>query len=216
MNSTSSHRQPFLSGTSLVGAQGFAIAFAALGMIFRVLTYNITDPNINLALGTVLYAAAGALGAAYLATTMNWRGHTMLFTLAGILGCGGGYLITTFLFTSRLQPDITFRTTLEATYIGQAAVIGALLGLFLGIVIGNPRGVLLLILGGAIGFGIGYLMQTSLNDLLAEPLGDFVGRFTDSDSINLIVASLLWGLGSGLCGLIGEGRARLHPRLELK
>ncbi len=195
----------FLSGASLVGAQGFAVAFATLGMISRVVTYNFPDENLNLALATIAYGAAGALGAAYLASMMGWKAQTLLFALGGILGCGGGYLLTTILLTSHVQPDVTFRTTVEAIYILQHAIIGTLLGLFLGIVIGRPRELILLILAGAVGFGIGFLMQTSLNDLLAEPLADFVGRFTDSDAIHLIAASLLWGVGSGLCGLMGGG-----------
>ena len=63
----------------------------------------------------------------------------------------------------------------------------------------------LLVLAGALGFGVGYLMQASLNDLFAEPLSELVARFTESDAFNLIIASLLWGLGSGLCGLLGGG-----------
>lgn len=195
----------FLTGASLAGAQGFAVAFAAMGMLSRVLTYNVADPNLTLALGTLLYGAAGALGAAYLASTMQWRSMVLLFALAGILGCGGGYLVTSYFITSRVQPDIEFRTAIEAAYIAQHVVIGALLGLFLGIAMGKPRRIVLLVLAGAIGFGVGFLMQTSLNDLLAEPLGDFIGRFTDGETINLIAASLLWGLGSGLCGLLGGG-----------
>ncbi len=195
----------FLAGASLVGAQGFAIAFAAMGLIARVLTYNVTDPNLNLALGTILYGTAGALGAAYLAANMEWRQLVLLFTLGGILGCGGGYLLTFFFLTSRLQPDTEIRTAVEAIYIVQHAIIGAALGLFLGIAVGSPRRLLLLITAGAIGFGVGFLMQTSLNDLLAEPLGEFVAGFSDSEAVNLIAASFLWGLGSALCGLLGGG-----------
>jgi hypothetical protein len=201
--STGNHRRVFLAGASAVGAQGFAIAFAAMGLLTRVLTLNVTDSNLILALGTLLYATAGALGAAYLASTMQWRGLTLLFALSGILGCGGGYLLTSLLFTSHLQPEISFRTAIEAAYIVQHMIIGALLGLFLGIAMWNPRRLVLLVLLGALGFGLGYLMQTSLNDLLAEALSDFVARFTDSQAINLIAASLLWGAGSALCGLLG-------------
>lgn len=199
----SSRTRSFLMGASLAGAQGFALAFAALGLLTRVLTYNVTDPNLILALGTILYSVAGALGAGSLASTVGWRAHTLLFALAGILGCGGGFLITTLLLTSRVQPDISFRTSIEAVYIAQSTIIGALLGLFLGIVVWSPRRLVLLVIAGALGFGIGFLMQTSLNDLLADPLAEFVGRFTQSDAINLIVASLLWGVGSGLGGLLG-------------
>jgi hypothetical protein len=195
----------FLSGASLAGAQGFAISFAAMGMISRVLTYNATDPNLNLALNTLLYSAAGALGAAYLAATMEWKGLTLLFALSGILGCGGGYLLTTLLLTSRVNPETTVRTSVEAVFILQHAIIGALLGLFLGIAAWSPRRFAVLIVAGALGFGVGFLMQTSLNDLLAEPLSDLVGRFTDSETFNLIAASLLWGAGSALCGLLGGG-----------
>jgi hypothetical protein len=195
----------FLAGASLAGAQGFAIAFAAMGLLMRVVTLNVTDASMNLALGTMLYGAAGALGAAYLASTMQWRTLTVLFALGGILGCGGGYLITGLLLTSRVQPEISNRTMVEAVYISQHAIIGALLGLFLGIALWDPKKLALLVLAGALGFGIGYLMQASLNDLLAEPLSDLVGRFTQSDAINLIAASLLWGLGSAVGGLLGGG-----------
>lgn len=195
----------FLAGASLAGAQGFAVAFAAMGLLTRILTINVTDPNITLALGTILYGAAGALGAAYLASTLQWKSFTLLFALGGILGCGGGYLVTTLLLTSRVQPEIANRTIVEAAAIAQHAIIGALLGLFLGIAIWNPKKLLLLMLAGAIGFGIGYLMQASLNDLLADPLAELVGRVTQSDAINLIIASLLWGVGSTLCGLLGGG-----------
>lgn len=193
----------FLAGASLAGAQGFAIAFAAMGLLSRVLTINVTDANLNVALGTILYGAAGALGAAYLASSMQWKNFVVLFALAGILGCGGGFLLTTLLVMSRVQPEITIRTTVEAAFIVQHAIIGALLGLFIGIALWDPKKLLLLVVAGAIGFGIGYLMQASVNDLLADPLSEFVARFTDSDPINLIMASLLWGLGSGLCGLMG-------------
>lgn len=195
----------FLAGASLVGAQGFAIAFAAMGLLSRILTINVVDPNLNLALGTILYGAAGALGAAYLASTLQWKAFTLLFALGGILGCGGGYLATTVLLTSRVHPEISNRTLVEAVYIGQHAIIGAMLGFFLGIAIWDPKRMALLIVAGAVGFGIGYLMQASLNDLLAEPLGDLVARFTNSDAVNLIAASLLWGLGSALLGLLGGG-----------
>jgi len=195
----------FLAGASLAGAQGFAIAFAAMGLLSRVLTLNVTDTNMTLALGTILYGAAGALGAAYLASTMEWKPYILLFALAGILGCGGGYLATSLLLISRVEPEISNRTLVEATYIAQHVIIGALLGLFIGIALWDPKKLLLLIVAGAIGFGIGYLMQASLNDLLAEPLSDLVARFTNSDAVNLIIASLLWGLGSGLCGLLGGG-----------
>lgn len=195
----------FLAGASLAGAQGFAIAFAAMGLLSRVLTLNVADANLNLAMGTILYGAAGALGAAYLASTMQWKAYTVLFALAGILGCGGGYLVTTLLLTSRVEPEISNRTMVEATYIFQHAIIGALLGLFLGVAVWNPKKLLLLVVAGALGFGIGYLMQASLNDLLAEPLSDLVARFTESEAVNIIAASLLWGIGSGLCGLLGGG-----------
>lgn len=206
MNSTTTREtKAFLAGASLAGAQGFAVAFAALGLLLRIVTINVTDPNLSLSLGTTLYGAAGALGAAYLASTMQWRAFTLLFAMAGILGCGGGYLVTTLLLTSRVQPEITNRTIVEATYIAQHAIVGGALGLFLGIIIWEPKKLLLLVLAGALGFGIGYLMQVSLNDLLAEPLSDLIGRFTTSDALNLIAASLLWGLGSMLCGLLGGG-----------
>lgn len=201
---TTTHRA-FLAGPSLAGAQGFAVAFAALGLIGRVVSINVTDANMQLALTILLYGAAGALGSAYLASTMEWKGILLLFALGGILGCGGGYLVTWFLFIRNVEPDITYHTTIEAAYILQHVLIGAALGAFLGIATGSPRRLLFLVVAGAVGFGIGYLMQTSLNDLLAEPLSDFVGSHTDSDSINLIAASLLWGLGSGLCGLMGGG-----------
>lgn len=207
MNMTQPAANPkvFLAGASLVGAQGFAIAFAAMGLLSRILTINVVDPNLNLALGTILYGAAGALGAAYLASTMQWKAFTLLFALGGILGCGGGYLATSMLLTSRVHPEISNRTLVEAVYIGQHVVIGALLGLFLGIAIWDPKKMAFLIVAGAVGFGVGYLMQASLNDLLAEPLSDLVARFTNSDAVNLIAASLLWGLGSALFGLLGGG-----------
>jgi hypothetical protein len=205
MNSTGMSQRAFLAGASLAGAQGFAIAFAAMGMVLRVLTLNITDPNLTLALGTLLYGAAGALGAAYLASATRWRAYTVIFALGGILGCGGGYLLTSLLLTSRVNPETTIRAAVEGVTILQHAIIGALLGLFLGIAIWKPRTALGLIVGGAIGFGVGFLMQTSLNDLLASPLGDLVGRFTESDAVNLIAASLLWGFCSALCGLLGGG-----------
>src|SRR6478672_8694770 len=91
---TNTAPKAFLAGASLAGAQGFAIAFAAMGLLTRILTINVTDPNFTLALGTILYGAAGALGAAYLASTMQWKSFTLLFALGGILGCGGGYLVT--------------------------------------------------------------------------------------------------------------------------
>ncbi|MBI4672276.1 MAG: hypothetical protein HY741_11510 [Chloroflexi bacterium] len=202
---TAGHTKAFLAGASLAGAQGFAIAFAAMGMVMRVLTINVTDPNLSLAVGTILYAAAGALGASYLASATEWRAHTLLFTLGGILGCGGGYLLTTLLLTSHVNPETMIRAAVEGVSILQHAIIGALLGVFLGIAIWKPRTMVWLLVGGALGFGIGFLIQTSLNDLLATPLGEFVGRFTDSDAVNLIAASLLWGLGSALCGLLGGG-----------
>src|SRR5258708_1904403 len=195
----------FLAGASLAGAQGFAIAFAAMGLLTRIVTINITDPNLTLALGTILYGAAGALGAAYLASHMHWRHLTLLFTLGGILGCGGGYLLTSILLTSHAQPQISNRTVVEAFYIAQHAIIGGILGLVLGVAFWNPKKIAFLIIAGAIGFGIGYLMQASLNDLLSGPLSELVGKFTQSASINLIAASLLWGLGSLLCGLLGVG-----------
>lgn len=202
---TNTNMRVFLAGASLAGAQGFAIAFAAMGLLSRVLTLNVSDPNLSLALGTVLYGAAGALGAAYLASTMQWRAFILLFALGGILGSGGGYLLTTLLLTSRVEPESSSRTMMEAVFIAQHVVIGALLGLFLGIPIWNPKKLVLLMLAGAIGFGIGYLMQASLNDLLADPLGELVARFTESDAVNVIAASLLWGLGSALCGVLGGG-----------
>lgn len=207
MNSSTvtSNSRAFLAGASLAGAQGFAIAFAAMGLMTRMLTINVTDPNLLLALGTILYGAAGALGAAYLASTMQWKAFTLLFALSGVLGCGGGYLATNLLLTSRVEPELSSRTTIEAYAILQHAIIGGLLGLFLGIAIWDFKKLALLVVAGAVGFGIGYLMQASLNDLLAEPLSDLVARFTDSDALNLIIASLLWGLGSGLCGLLGGG-----------
>lgn len=205
MNSTMTSPRAFLAGSSLAGAQGFGIAFAAMGMVLRVLTLNVTDPNLNLALGTILYGAAGALGAAYLASATRWRAYTMLFALGGILGCGGGYIVTTLALTSRIHPEITLRVIIEGVSILQHVIIGALLGLFLGIAIWKPRTLAFLIIGGALGFGIGFLMQVSLNDLLSAPLADFIARITESDAVNLIAASLLWGLGSALCGMLGGG-----------
>ena len=204
---TSSETPPraFLAGASLAGAQGFAIAFAAMGMLMRVLSTNISDPNMVLAVGIFLYGAAGALGAAYLASASRWRAYTMLFALSGILGCGGGYLLTSLFLTARVNPETTIRAAVEGVAILQHVIIGALLGLFLGISIWKPRVALALVLAGAVGFGLGFLMQTSLNDLLATPLADFVGRFTESATINLIAASLLWGVCSALCGLMGGG-----------
>ncbi len=201
----SEQHKAFLAGASLAGAQGFAIAFAAMGLLTRVVTINVTDANLNLAVGTILYGAAGALGAAYLASTMQWRAFTLLFALGGILGGGGGYLLTTLWLTGRVQPEIANRTMIEAVYILQHAIIGALLGLFLGIAFWDAKKLVLLILVGAVGFGLGYLMQASLNDLLAEPLSEVVSRYTDSDALNLVAASLLWGVGSALCGLLGGG-----------
>lgn len=195
----------FLAGASLAGAEGFAIAFAAMGMLMRVLSINIADPNMVLAVGTLLYAAAGALGAGYLASATRWRAYTLLFALSGILGCGGGYLLTSFLLTARVNPETTIRAAVEGVAILQHAAIGALLGVFLGIVVWKPRTALALVLAGAIGFGLGFLMQASLNDLLSAPISDFIGRFTRSETIDLIAASLLWGVCSALCGLMGGG-----------
>lgn len=207
MNSstTSEHQNAFLAGASLAGAQGFAIAFAAMGLLSRILTLNVTDANMNLALGTILYGAAGALGAAYLASAIQWRAYTLLFALGGILGCGGGYLLSTLLLTSRAQPDIWNRTMLEAMYIAQHGIIGALLGLFLGIALWDAKKMALLIVAGAVGFALGYLMQVSLNDLLAQPLSEWVERLTRTDALHVMAASLLWGLGSALCGVLGGG-----------
>lgn len=205
ISSATTNPRTFLAGASLAGAQGFAIAFAAMGLLTRILTINIVDPNLLLALGTLLYGAAGALGAAYLASTMQWKSFTLLFALSGILGCGGGYLATGMLLIARIQPEVVSRTTIEAYVILQHAIIGGLLGLFLGIAIWDFKKLALLVVAGAVGFGIGYLMQASLNDLLAEPLAELVARFSASDPFNLIVASLLWGLGSALCGLLGGG-----------
>jgi hypothetical protein len=195
----------FLAGASLAGAQGFAIAFAAMGMLMRVLSVNVTDPNLILAVGTLFYGAAGALGAAYLASATRWRAYTVLFALSGILGCGGGYMLTSLFLTARVNPETTIRAAVEGIAILQHAVIGALLGVFLGIAIWKPRTALALVIAGAVGFGLGFLMQTSLNDLLAAPLAEFVGRFSESETINLIAASLLWGVCSALCGLMGGG-----------
>lgn len=195
----------FLAGTSLAGAEGFAIAFAAMGMLMRVLSINLTDPNLVLAVGTFLYGAAGALGAAYLASATRWRAYTVLFALSGILGLGGGYLLTSLFLTARVNPETTLRAAVEGVAILQHAAIGALLGVFLGIAIWKPRTALVLVIAGAVGFGLGFLMQTSLNDLLAAPLGELVGRFSEGETINLIAASLLWGICSALCGLMGGG-----------
>ncbi|MDL1897571.1 hypothetical protein FBQ82_15005 [Anaerolineae bacterium CFX7] len=195
----------FLAGASLAGAEGFAVAFAAMGMLMRVLSVNVTDPNLILAVGAFLYGTAGALGAAYLASATRWRAYTVLFALSGILGCGGGYLLTSLFLTARVNPESAVRAAVEGIAIIQHAIIGGLLGLFLGIVVGKPRATVWLILAGALGFGLGFLMQTSLNDLLAVPLSDAVERFTESGAIDLIVASLLWGMCGALGGLMGGG-----------
>ncbi len=195
----------FLAGASLAGAQGFAVAFAAMGMLMRVLSLYLTDPNLMLAVGIFLYGAAGALGAAWLAATTRWRAYTLLFILSGILGCGGGYLLTSIFLTARVNPQTTIRAALEGVTIIQYAILGALLGFFLGVAIWKPRTMLVLIFAGAVGFGLGFLMQTSLNDLLAMPLSEVVGRFTASQTADIIAASLLWGTASALCGLMGGG-----------
>lgn len=195
----------FLAGASLAGAEGFGIAFAAMGMLMRVLSINIGDPNMVLAIGTLLYAAAGALGAGYLASATRWRAYTLLFALSGILGCGGGYLLTSFFLTARVNPETTIRAAVEGVSILQHAVIGALLGVFLGIAVWKPRTAVALVIGGALGFGLGFLMQASLNDLLSTPLSEFIGRFTESATIDLIAASLLWGVCGALSGVMGGG-----------
>lgn len=207
MNSTTvtEHPRTFLAGASLAGAQGFAIAFAAMGMVGRVLMLNVTDSNLSLAIGALLYGAAGALGAAYLAAATRWRAYTLLFALSGILGLGGGYLVTSLFLTARFNPETTMRATLEGVQILQHAMMGALLGMFLGISLWKPRLAFALVIAGGIGFGLGFLMQTSLNDLLANPLSDFVARFTESNAVSVIAASLLWGVCSALCGLMGGG-----------
>jgi len=195
----------FLAGASLAGAQGFAVAFAAMGMLMRALSIHLTDPNLMLAVGIFLYGAAGALGAAWLAATTRWRAYTLLFALSGILGCGGGYLLTSIFLTARVNPQTTIRAALEGVTIIQYAILGALLGFFLGVAIWKPRTMLVLIFAGAVGFGLGFLMQTSLNDLLAMPLSEVVGRLTPSPTADIIAASLLWGAASALCGLMGGG-----------
>lgn len=192
-----------LAGAALAGAQGFAVGFAVVGMLTRVLTLNVSEFNVGLALMTLMYAGAGALGGWYLASESRWKGHELLFALAGVLGCGGGYLVTT-MFVAPLFPTANANETmLAAVAILQFAIIGGLTGLFVGLASGSWFKVVLLIVVGALALGIGFLVQSSLTELLAEPLSDLVSRFNDADSVHMIAASLLWGISSAVGGFIG-------------
>lgn len=201
MNTTTT--RGFLRGASLTGAQGFALAFGVLGVVSHLITLNITEFNANLALTTLLFAGAGALGAASLATEANWRSYGVLFALAGFIGCGGGYMLTTLSFVSRAQLEKMNATLWQGIHIVQFAIIGALTGLFIGIALWKWRASARLVIAGGLGFGIGYLVQVSLNDLVAEWLSDWVTRFAANDLVHMLLAGLLWGLGSAVCGLLG-------------
>lgn len=195
--------RPLLSGAALSSAEGFAVGFAVVGMLTRVLTLNVSEFNAGLALETLMFAGAGALGAWYLAAESRWRSQAVLFALAGLVGCGAGYLLTTYFISPRFQTPDANATILTAGAMVQFALLGGLTGLILGIAARDWRKTLFLVVAGALGFAIGFLVQSSLTDLLAEPLSDFVGRFSDADSVHLIAASLLWGLASGVCGFLG-------------
>ena len=172
-------------------------------MLARVLTLNVSEFNFGLALSTLLFASAGALGAWLLANGSNYRSHSIQFALAGFIGIGGGFLASTLALSLWINLSDLSETALTGVYIAQYALMGGLTGLFIGIALREGRRIFLLFIAGAIGFGIGFLVQQSLIDMLALPLSNFVAAIRDDPCVHSIAASLLWGLASALTGLIG-------------
>lgn len=201
MNASST--RSFLTGASLSGAQGFALSFALVGMLARVLTLNVSEFNLGVAISALLFALAGALGAGILANGSAYGANSIPFALAGFIGVGGGFLLSTLALSQWITLADLGETAVTGIYIVQYALMGGLTGLLIGMVLGNGRRIILLILAGAVGFGVGFLVQQSLIDMFALPLSNFVAGIRDDPRIHSIAASLLWGVASAVTGLLG-------------
>jgi len=192
--------QQFLHSTKC-GAVGFGIGFAAVQILgtFTGVLHGTYGFNKDLYLTTLLYAFAGGLGGAMLGFARVPRVSVYLFTLAGAGGCGFGFFITAIIFPILIEGNIFWNFTI--VYLLKFTIIGSLVGASLGAVEKSCKHVVTLMLAGAIGFGLYYLVGViGLGAYYFavggnRPLGNLI-----SSGVHDSIMFGLWGVIGGLIG----------------
>jgi predicted neutral ceramidase superfamily lipid hydrolase len=187
----------------VLGAIGFGLGLALAGAIYGAVTFRVNDFNLNVLLGSLLFALAGAIGGALLGVTRAVRASIGLFTLAGAVALGLGYFLTVNLYSTYLSDALTTNSASIIAYVLQFALIGALAGAFMGAVQRDGRQALTLAVAGAFGFGIGFFLQDALGSRLEEPFSSLVPGTLGDPTHDSLTLAIVFGLTFLVAGLIG-------------
>ena len=197
------------------GALGFGLGLSlavAAPIAFR---HQITSFSTSLAVGTALYALAGAIGGAMLGLAGGSRQPVWVLALAGGLGCGLGFLLTTYAITYFVYDRFSggLVSTLAMTI--QFGLVGASTGAWLGAAQRSWRPVAWLTVAGAVGFGLYYSTLEGL-DRLRLSIDAVVPRVMGEpthDLITLTLAFAFWGALGGIVvgACLGLAHALLYP-----
>jgi MFS family permease len=201
------------------GALGFGVGFALAGAVSGALSRQVHDFDTGRALGTVLYALAGAMGGATLGWANKSKGTVYPLMLAGALGCGLGTFITSTIVSVYVDEHISGYLAWDIADTIQFAAIGALTGALLGIVQGSWRQTFWLTVAGMLGFGLYYWCNRLL--FATYPFSRLIPGSMGEVWHDSIAAAITWsawgatgGVISGAC--LGIANAMRGPGPGLK
>lgn len=184
-----------LTRCALWVAAGFGVALGIVSALVGGMdaAFHIRDFDSGLSIGTLAYAIAGACGGVAIAFSIARYNKTGALALAGALGLGVGYFVTTVMHSVYIEPRVTGEVAFASASMVRFALIGAWTGLLLGAVQSNWKYIWLVIVAGAIGFGLASLAQTVANPALSRI----------SETPNAIANAINFGIQGAIGGLIG-------------
>ncbi len=192
--------------TVLLGIIGFGVGMGAAGAVFGGTTFRVSDFETNLFVGTGLFLLGGLIGGACLALGQRFGlPRVVASALAGGIGLGLGYFATVSVYSTYFADSIQGDTMAMAAYVIQFAVIGATAGLLLALLQRSGLRALLLVLAGAIGFGLGFFVQDIVGSVVDQPISNMIpGQLGDPNHDSLTLAAI-FGVTFLLAGAIGGG-----------
>lgn len=199
--------QPIRHAT-LWGGSGFGVG---LGILYAIITgaeavNHIPDFNTGLKVGVLGFMFAGAAGGAILSLARDGRG-VLPSALAGAIGLGLSYGAGLVIESVYIEPLINGPLLFFLVELLRFAIIGALTGILLGLVYGGRRRIHVLAAAGAIGFGLGPVIQGLLGPILTRP-PDVLGNILGPAIYSGIVGAITGLIGGAALGFVLEWQER--------
>ena len=177
------------------GAGGFGTGGAMAGIAWPLLP-------VTSGASALLVVLGGAIGGASLGLAMRDRRKAVTLAVLGTVGFGAGSVAAVILGFMGFLPATESGATNAMGAVASGILVGSVGAAALGVVLRDPRKIVLFTLAGAIAFGVGMLIKFSLEHAL---------RLGVAEDALLAAAGIVGGgvLGATLRYLAGVGESRL-------